>query len=150
MAVEKLSRTMERLLAGAGLPSVSVQVALARSWRRIAGPILGERTAPGRFRHGLLTVRVPNASWAQEMQLSKPVLLDRIRECLGSDAVRDVRFETGAASPPSAEPPPAGPDAPEPEPLPPLRAPEEIGKIADPELRALFRSILEKSTRRNR
>lgn len=150
MAVEKLSRTLERFLEGAGLPAVAVQVSLARSWKRIAGPILGGRTAPSRFRHGVLTVLVPNASWAQELQLSKPVLLDRIRECLGSDAVREIRFRTGPVSPPSPEPPPSGRDALEPEPLPPLRVPEEIGKIPDPELRGLFRSILEKSTRRNR
>ncbi len=149
MAVERLSRTLERFLAGAGIPSVSIRVSLARSWERIAGPMLAGRTAPSRFRHGTLTVHVPNASWAQELQLSKPILLDRIGACLGNDAVRDIRFVVGPVSAPHGEPRPAPPAAEE-DPLPPLCSPEEIEGIQDPELRDLFRSILEKSSRRKR
>lgn len=149
MAVEKLSRTLERFLAAAGLPAVSIQLSLARSWNRIAGPMLAGKTCPSRFRHGILTVHVPNASWAQELQLSKPVLLDRIAACLESDAVRDIRFLVGPVSPADVEPRP-DPDAASAELLPPLRSTEEIEAIRDPELRGLLRSILEKSSRRKR
>lgn len=147
MAVEKLSRTMERLLSDAGLPAVATQVSLVRSWKRIVGPLLAGKTSPGRFRHGVLTVHVPNASWAQELQLAKPVLLGRIGTLLGEGKVRDIRFIVGPVSPAGRE---SRRDAKATErgALPPLRSPEEIEELPDPELRDLLRSILEKSSRR--
>lgn len=72
MATEKLSRTLDKLLASAGLPAVALQVSLARAWGKIAGPLLAGKTLPSRVRSGVLTVHVPNHSWAQELQLSKP------------------------------------------------------------------------------
>jgi hypothetical protein len=147
MAVEKLSRTLERLLSAAGLPSVATQVSLARSWKRIAGPLLAGKASPSRFRHGVLTVHVLNASWAQELQMAKPVLLGRIGSVLGADTVRDIRFIVGPVSP-AGEEPDRDAAATEESALPPLRSPEDIEEIPDPELRELLRSILEKSSRR--
>lgn len=147
MAVEKLSRTLEKLLSAAGLPSVAIQVSLVRSWKQIAGPLLAGKTSPSRFRHGILTVHVPNASWAQELQLAKPVLLGKIATFLGEGTVRDIRFVVGPVSPADAEPRHEAKAAEEAV-LPPLRSPEDIEAIPDPELRDLLRSILEKSSRR--
>lgn len=147
MAIEKLSRTLERFLSDAGLPAVAIQASLARSWERIAGSLLAGKTSPSRVRHGILTVHVANASWAQELQLAKPVLLGKIRTFLGNDTVREIRFLVGPL-PPAAEEPPLEPKAPEEKCLPPLRSPEAIEEIPDSELRDLLRAILEKSIRR--
>ena len=147
MAVEKLSRTLERLLSSAGLPSVATQVSLVRSWKQIAGPLLAGKSSPSRFRNGILTVHVPSASWAQELQLAKPLLLERIESVAGEKTVRDIRFLVGPVSPADEEPPPDA-KATQPGDLPPLRSPGDLEGIPDPELRELLRSILEKSSRR--
>ena len=131
MAIEKLSRTLERLLSDAGLPAVASQVSLVRSWERIAGPLLAGKTSPSRLRNGILTVHVPSASWAQELQLAKPVLLERIGAFLGKETVRDIRFLVGPV-PPAGGNPPADADAAERDALPPLRSPEEIDRLPDP------------------
>lgn len=147
MGLEKLSRTLERLLSNAGLPAVAIQISLVRSWKQIAGPLLAGKTSPSRFRHGILTVHVPNASWAQELQLAKPVLLGKIGTFLGEGTVRDIRFIVGPVSPPGEEPLQDSKMTEEGA-LPPLCSPEGIREIPDPELRDLLRSILEKSSRR--
>lgn len=147
MTVEKLSRTLEKLLSSAGLPAVATQVSLVRSWEQIAGPLLAGKISPSRFRHGILTVHVPNASWAQELQLAKPVLLGKIGTFLGKKTVRDIRFIVGPVSPAGGETR-HGAKATEESALPPLRSPEDLEEIPDPELRDLLRSILEKSSRR--
>lgn len=148
MAVEKLSKTLERLLSGAGLPAVATQVSLARSWERIAGPLLAGKTSPSRFRNGILTVHVPSASWAQELQLAKPVLLGRIAAVVGEKTVREIRFLVGPVSAAGEAPRLDAEEKEEEKGRPPLRSPEEIGEIPDPELRDLLRSILSKSSRR--
>jgi len=147
MAVEKLSRTLERLLSRAGLPAVATQVSLVRSWKQIAGPLIAGKTSPSRFRNGVLTVHVPSASWAQELQLAKPVLLEKIGSLVGENTVRDIRFLVGPVAPPVEEPPRDAKTTEE-SVHPPLRPPEDIEEIPDPELRDLLRSILKKSSRR--
>lgn len=147
MAVEKLSRTLEKLLSDAGLPGVAIRISLVRSWDRVAGPLLAGKTSPGRIRHGTLTVHVPNASWAQELQLAKPVLLGNIGIFLGEETVRDIRFVVGPGFPAEEEPHPEA-ETTDRNPLPPLKSPKEIEEIPDPELRNLLRAILDKSSRR--
>jgi len=147
MATEKLSRTLEKLLASAGLPAVALQVSLSRAWGEIAGPLLAGKARPFRVRSGVLTVHVLNPSWAQELQLSKPVLLGRIEAALGEGKIRDIRFVVGPVSPPGKDPSPAGGE-PERGEVPPLRSPDELDGIRDPETRELLRSICRKSSRR--
>lgn len=147
MTVEKLSRTLEKLLSNAGLPAVATQVSLVRSWEQIAGPLLAGKISPSRIRHGILTVHVPNASWAQELQLAKPVLLGKIETFLGEETVRDIRFIVGPGFPAEEKPHPEA-ETTDRNPLHPLKSPKEIEEIPDPELRNLLRAILDKSSRR--
>lgn len=147
MATEKLSRTLEKLLSSAGLPAVALQVALSRAWGEIAGPLLAGKAHPYRVRSGVLTVHVPNPSWAQELQLSKPVLLGRIEAALGEGKIRDIRFVVGTVPSPGVDPPPEG-EEPDRGKVPPLRSPDDLDGIPDPETRELLRSICDKSSRR--
>ncbi len=95
---------------------------------------------PSRFRNGVLTVTVRNHAWAQELQLSKPLLLSRIAEAAGPDSpVKDVRFSVDAGSsmvpereislPEPLPPPPALPD------------PEGLSSVSDPATRESLRAI---------
>ncbi len=133
-----LSADLERFLASLDIPQVSLLVKLLKSWPGIAGPLLSTKAAPGRFRNGVLTIVVQNHAWAQELQLSKPVLLAKIAAATGPKSpVTDLRFVVGALPPPEeerGEPPGEGPDPAAPE-------PEGLGDITDPEIRESLRAI---------
>ena len=154
MSARKLSTILESLLADTlGLPAVAVQVRLLRSWEEIVGPLLGGRTAPGKIRNGVLTVFVRNHAWAQELQLSKPALLERIRSFAGKEAVREIRFAVDSGSCPTEgmeplrgrDPAPGAAAEPD-DPLPP--DPGGLEEVRDPETREILRSINRKSSRR--
>lgn len=146
---ERLSRTLESLLLSAGLPEVGLRVALARAWERIVGPLLSGRTRPSRVRGGVLSVLVQNHSWAQELQLAKPALLEAIARVLGEGKVRDLRFVVGPIPAEEADPPFAGEEGGAP--APPLQPdPGGIEDVRDPETREILRSICRKSSRRKR
>jgi predicted nucleic acid-binding Zn ribbon protein len=98
VSVRNLSSILESILADTlRLPAAAIQVRLLRSWEEIVGPLLSDKTAPGKVRNGVLTVFVRNHSWAQELQLSAPALLERIRAVAGEEKVREIRFLVDAA-----------------------------------------------------
>lgn len=156
MSARRLSTILDSLLADTlGLPAAALQVRLLRSWKEIVGPLLGGKTSPGRIRNGVLTVYVRNHAWAQELQLSQPALLERIRSFAGGETIREIRFSVdsgscppdGTESLPGKDPSPAARSAPHPD-DPPPPDPGGLETVRDPETREILRSISRKSSRR--
>lgn len=141
-----LSGAIEEALSNLGLATVMMQARLAREWRKVAGEFLGPRTFPAGLKRGVLTIAVESHPLAQELTLEKPLLLARIREAVGEDAVRDIRFRVG---PPPADA--AAPRAPVPG-VPPAKGrgpvPPEIGRIADPETREILLRVARRAALR--
>lgn len=158
MSPKKLSTILDSVLADTlRLPAAATQVRLLRSWEKIVGPLLGGRTSPGKIRNGVLTIHVPNHTWAQELQLSKPALLESIQSATGKEKVREIRFavDAGTCPPAAANIPEEAGDHPEPgaedrsdRSLPPT--PDGLEEVRDPETRAILLSICRKFTRRKR
>ena len=156
MSPKKLSTILDSVLADTlRLPAAATQVRLLRSWEEIVGPLLGGKTSPGKIRNGVLTIFVPNHTWAQELQLSTPVLLGKIQSAAGREKVREIRFAVDSGScPPAAVPSPeeaGGPPAPGAG----ARAddalslePGGLDEVRDPETREILLSICRKFSRR--
>lgn len=144
----RVSDVLEEVLAAQGLSSVTWMVRLSSAWQDIVGPILSGKTAPSKLRNGLLTVLVPDHSWAQELQLRKPILLERIGSVLGEKKVRDIRFMTGPLPEPET-----GEATPGKKPVStgaPVAEPEGISGVGDPETREILRSLSRKAASRKR
>lgn len=144
----RVSDVLEEVLAAQGLSSVTWMVRLSSEWPGIVGPILSGKTAPLKLKNGLLTVLVRDHSWAQELQLRKPVLVEGICAVLGKDRVREIRFVTGPL--PEAE---TGKTSPREKPVSagaPVADPEGISGVDDPETREILRSISRKASSRKR
>lgn len=155
MRPDKLGAILDSVLADAlGLPAAALQVRLTRSWTEVVGPLLGGKTCPGRIRNGVLTIHVPNHAWAQELQLSQPALLEKIRAFAGEDAVREIRFVAAGVYGPAAplparggEGPPDAETAAQGAPPAPFE-PSGLEDVRDSETREILRSIGRKSARR--
>jgi hypothetical protein len=158
VSVKKLSTFLESVLVDTlGLQAAATQVRVLRSWGEIVRPLLRGKTAPGKIRNGVLTVFVPNHAWAQELQLSTPALLEKIRSVAGKEKVRDIRFAVD-----SGNCPPAGWESPFGEqaiPAPgavapcddiPTLEPNGLEEVRDPETRDILRSLYRKSSRRKK
>ena len=158
MSVPRLSTVLESILVDAlGLPAAATQVRLLRSWGEIVGPLLVGKTAPGKIRNGVLTVFVPNHAWAQELQLSQPAMLEKIRSVVGKGKVREIRFTVGSGDGLPAVPSAGSnfpradgkpPEADEGHDVSPPFEPSGLEEVRDPETREILRSICRKSSRR--
>ncbi len=143
----KMSVLLEEVLAAQGLHSVTWMVRLSSAWPEIVGPLLAGKTSPVKLKNRVLTVLVHNHAWAQELQLRKPALLERINGILEGGKAMDIRFAVGPL--PSAEPeePEARPESGN---LPAAAEPEGVAAVADPETREILRSLARKAFSRTR
>jgi predicted nucleic acid-binding Zn ribbon protein len=86
-----------------------------RSWNVVVGEALGARSCPDRYDRGIVVVAVEGSAWAQELRLSKPQILSRLRARAGDSSLFvDLRFGVRPLRPLAAEE-----HEPEKEPLPP-------------------------------
>ena len=134
-----LSVDIERILTSVDVPELSILFSLRKTWSSIAGDLVAQKAFPSMFRNGVLTVTVCNHSWAQELQMNKPVLLSKILSASSSHApITDMRFLVGNVPAPKEKPvtPQEGIAADS------FAASEELSKISDPLLRERLRGVI--------
>lgn len=65
---------------------------ITRQWADAVGEHLASKSSPEGFDHGLLTVAVTSAPWAQELRLRKSDLLIRLNEVAGRELFSELKF----------------------------------------------------------
>lgn len=118
--LSELKQTLEAAL-GRMLPAESAAEARAIvAWPEIVGPQVARAAEPVALQGETLVVHTRNSAWSQELSFRKELLLTRLRERLGGDFVRDIRFRVAPirGRPESARVPPP---------------PEEVRRIRLPE-----------------
>lgn len=98
-------------------------------WKRAVGERLAQKTYPERMQDGVLTVRVPSSTWAQELSLLSDVVLERLRSA--GHRVQKLRFHVAAGKNPLEPPIQVVRRVALPSPL-----AESLARVEDPELRA--------------
>ncbi len=99
MEMERLSQILARLMHREGLESWAPIHVLARKWKEIVGEELARRCWPSSVRKRVLTVKVSNPTWMQELHFHKLEILKRVNETLGSSKLDDIRFTTRGSKP---------------------------------------------------
>ncbi len=136
---------LEDLLSTLGMSSVARLVRLGAEWPGIVGPLLAGKTSPARLRNGVLTVLVMNHAWAQELQLGKNALLEKINRTQRGETIQDIRFLVSPLPADEPPPPPPGEESPA---DPSFPEPEGISAVSDPETREILRSLSRKAATR--
>ena len=94
-----IAEILGELVARRGFARVRGQQHLEDGWRTAIGEPGAKYTRVGAVRRGTLEVLVANSVLLQELAgFQKQSLLKRLREALGSDEVRDLRFRLDEGS----------------------------------------------------
>ncbi|HTT76271.1 MAG TPA: DUF721 domain-containing protein, partial [Candidatus Binataceae bacterium] len=110
-------------------------IRLIRIWPETVGEAIARRTEVASVKFHTAVVKVSGAMWIQELNLMKPQILSRLREALGDDSVRDLRFVMGKLSRRDRPRLRAVPRSP--------RHGIELPELKDPALRQAFASLIE-------
>jgi len=95
---EDVGRELKRLGPSAALGDV------VRVWPEAVGPAIAANAWPARLaRDGALHVAARSSAWAFELTQLESVVRERLREHLGDEAPRSLRFAVGAVPEPGSE-----------------------------------------------
>jgi predicted nucleic acid-binding Zn ribbon protein len=132
---QQLGGAIQELLARLDAKGGFEIVRLIRVWPEVVGEAIARRTEVNGLKFHTAVVKVSGAMWIQELNLMKPQILSRLRDALGNDSVRELRFMQGRLS------------RREPRKLRPVgrnqRAAIDLPGLNDPELRSAFASLIE-------
>lgn len=93
--VNLASRFVEAVLRAAGASDGVHEEELRGAWRELAGDFIAAHSKPHSVRDGRLVLHVTQPAMRFQLEQMKPVLLRRIREKLGPDRIREIRFQLG-------------------------------------------------------
>ncbi|HKN01275.1 MAG TPA: DUF721 domain-containing protein [Candidatus Binataceae bacterium] len=110
-------------------------VRLTRMWPEIVGETIARRTQVSSLKFHTAVIKVSGAMWIQELNLMKAQILARVREQIGADSVRDLRFVQGRLSRRDHTKLRVVPRA--------LRHAIELPEMKDPELKRAFERLIE-------
>jgi len=72
-------------------------VRVVKCWKQAVGPEVAMHCRPVSFRAGdVLEAEVDSSVWCQQLKLRAPQLVAALRDALGDDAPRDLRFRVGS------------------------------------------------------
>lgn len=66
--------------------------AVLKDWATIAGGDLGAHSKPEKYRDGTVIVHAEGSSWAQELQMQKHRILQKLNERAGDELFFEIRF----------------------------------------------------------
>jgi predicted nucleic acid-binding Zn ribbon protein len=84
-----------RGLRAAGMADGFDEAEVRQVWKEVAGEFIGRYSEPASVREGVLVLRVSQPSMKFHLEQMKPLLLERIRERLGRDRIKAIRFTHG-------------------------------------------------------
>ncbi len=142
--IEKLSKTIEKLLAARGWSAKLHEYRIFGIWDKAVGAGIARHARPSAIRGGKLTVIVDSSAWMQQLSLLKPEIVGKLNARLGENAVNGLTLRLGeielaAPSAPEYQPPTGsiGPDER-------ARIESVLAGISDPEVRESLRRVVEK------
>lgn len=91
LPAESLAAILRRFGIQDGLDEEQVK----KAWRELAGDFIASHSAPDSVKGGQLVLRVTQPAMRFHLEQMKPMLLDRLKDLLGHDKIRTIRFMHG-------------------------------------------------------
>lgn len=91
VAEKWIRNVLKSIGAGDGLDEELVR----STWKELAGDFIASHTEPVSVRNGHLVLRVTQPAMRFHLEQMKPMLLTRIREQLGEQRIKSVKFTLG-------------------------------------------------------
>ncbi|MFU8894494.1 MAG: DUF721 domain-containing protein [Luteolibacter sp.] len=88
---ESLAGILRRFGIQDGLDEEQVK----NAWRELAGDFIASHSAPDSVKDGQLVLRVTQPAMRFHLEQMRPMLLDRLKNLLGHDKIRTIRFMHG-------------------------------------------------------
>jgi predicted nucleic acid-binding Zn ribbon protein len=90
---KSLGDALQGLVKELGLGAKLQEYDAVLRWEEAVGPHIAKTATATQIQHGVLLVRVTNATWRYELTLRKAELIAKLNTVLGGTIVKDIRFQ---------------------------------------------------------
>ena len=90
--MEKLDTTIKDFLINTGLENGVKQQKAVIIWPKIVGTKIAENTTAELVDFNVLTIKVKNSTWRNELYLKKDTILEKLNKKLGPNTIKELRF----------------------------------------------------------
>ena len=90
--MEKLDIAIKDFLINTGLENGVNQQKAVIIWPKIVGTKIAENTTPELVDFNVLTIKVKNSTWRNELYLKKDIILEKLNKELGPNTIKELRF----------------------------------------------------------
>ena len=90
--MEKLDVTIKNFLINTGLENGVNQQKAVIIWPKIVGTKIAENTTAELVNFNVLTIKVKNSTWRNELYLKKDIILEKLNKELGPNTIKELRF----------------------------------------------------------
>ena len=90
--MEKLDITIKDFLLNTGLENGVNQQKAVIIWPKIVGTKIAENTTAELVDFNVLTIKVKNSTWRNELFLKKNIILEKLNKELGPNTIKELRF----------------------------------------------------------
>ena len=90
--MEKLDIAIKDFLINAGLEDGVNQQKAVIIWPKIVGTKIAENTTAELVDFNVLTIKVKNSTWRNELYLKKDIILEKLNKELGPNTIKELRF----------------------------------------------------------
>ena len=90
--MEKLDIAIKDFLINTGLENGVNQQKAIIIWPKIVGTKIAENTTAEIVDFNVLTIKVKNSTWRNELFLKKNIILEKLNKELGPNTIKELRF----------------------------------------------------------
>lgn len=90
--MEKLDIAIKDFLINTGLENGVNQQKAVIIWPKIVGTKIAENTTAELVDFNVLTIKVKNSTWRNELYLKKDIILEKLNKELGLNTIKELRF----------------------------------------------------------
>ena len=90
--MEKLDTAIKDFLINTGLENGVNQHKAVIIWPKIVGTKIAENTIAELVDFNVLTIKVKNSTWRNELYLKKDAILKKLNKELGPNTIKELRF----------------------------------------------------------
>ena len=90
--MEKLGIAIKDFLINTGLENGVKQQRAIIIWPKIVGSKIAENTIAELVDFNILTIKVKNSTWRNELYLKKDIILEKLNKELGPNTIKELRF----------------------------------------------------------
>ena len=90
--MEKLDTAIKDFLINTGLENGVKQQKAVIIWPKIVGTKIAENTTAELVDFNVLTIKVNNSTWRNELYLKKDIILKKLNKELGPNTIKELRF----------------------------------------------------------